>query len=124
MEISSVGGVELSLDQSDDDVLHTGASKIIGVFVFIFPVVCYLRISHFAPFCFSFLDHTTCHSLAWLFCTGNKHVEHIFDMICLGQNRAFLHRRLRFSGYCVPANAPFLYIAKGVKALCGNAYPT
>lgn len=47
------------------------------------------------------LDHTTCLSLAWLFCTGNKHVEHIFDMICLGQNRAFLHRGLGFSGYVV-----------------------
>lgn len=47
------------------------------------------------------LDHTTCLFLAWLFCTGNKHVEHIFDMICLGQNRAFLHRGLGFSGYLV-----------------------
>lgn len=100
----SVGGVELSPDQSDDDVLHTGASKIIGVFVFILSVVClFQNQSHFAPFAFFFLvlDHTTCHSLAWLFCTGNKHVEHIFDMICPGQNRAFLHRRLRFSGYLV-----------------------
>lgn len=42
-----------------------------------------------------------CLFLAWLLCTGNKHVEHIFDMIWLGQNRAFLHRGLRFSGYLV-----------------------
>lgn len=34
------------------------------------------------------------------FCTGNKHVEQIFD-IFLSQNRAFLHRGLRFSGYLV-----------------------
>lgn len=59
------------------------------------------RISHFAPFAFLFLDHMNRHFLALLFCTGNKHVEHIFDMICLGQNRAFLHRRFRFSGYLV-----------------------
>lgn len=40
----SVEGVALSLDQSDDDVLRAGASKIIRVFVFIFSVICYFRI--------------------------------------------------------------------------------
>lgn len=97
----SVEGVALSLDQSDDDVLRAGASKIIGVFVFIFLSSVNSESKSFRSFCFLVLDHTTRHSLAWLFCTGNKHVEHIFDMICLGQNRAFLHRRLRFSGYLV-----------------------
>ena len=64
--------------------------------------------SHFAPFAFFFFFFfffswiiRLVFFLAWLFCTGNKHVEHIFDMICLGQNRAFLHRGLRFSGYLV-----------------------
>lgn len=90
-----------------DDVLRTGASKIIGVFCLFFYCLWFLghrehhRISHFAPFAFLFLDHMNRHFLALLFCTGNKHVEHIFDMICLGQNRAFLHRRFRFSGYLV-----------------------
>lgn len=99
----SVGGVELSLDQSDGDVLRTGASKRIGVGLFVFIFLSYVlsESKSFCSFCFLVLDHTTCHSLAWLLCTGNKHVEHIFDMICLGQNREFLHRRLRFSGYLV-----------------------
>jgi len=65
--------------------------------------------------------------LAWLFCTGNKHVEHILDMICLGQNWAFLllHRGLWFSGYLVYLHMlPFCILRRVSKHLCGNAYPT
>lgn len=91
--------------------LHPGASRIIWSIIGVyFSIVCDFEAvesiaesfrSFFCSFLFS-LDHTTCRLLAWLLCTGNKHVERIFDMICLGQNRAFfLHRGLWFSGYSV-----------------------
>lgn len=70
--------------------------KIMGVqlvFIFLLSVILgrweHRRIKVILLFLLFILDHTTCLFLAWLFCTGNKHVEHIFDMICLGQNRAF-----------------------------------
>lgn len=106
----SVRGVTCWI-KNDDDVLHTGASKIIwsiiGVYIsiacdfFFRPWRASQNQSHFAPFAF-ILDHTTCLFLAWLFCTGNKHVEHTFDMIFLGQNRAFFCiEDFGFSGYLV-----------------------
>lgn len=57
--------------------------------------------SHFAPFAFTFLDHTTCLFLAWLFCTGKqacwKHIWHDLS----GSKSGVLHRGLWFSGYLV-----------------------
>lgn len=57
--------------------------------------------SHFAPFLLFILDHLS-FFLPGYFVQENKHVEHIFDMICLGQNRAFFCiEKLGFSGYLV-----------------------
>lgn len=51
------------------------------------------------------LDHTTCVFLACffflVFFVQETSMLNTFDMICLGQNRTFLHRGLRFSGYLV-----------------------
>lgn len=80
--------------------------SIIGVY---FSIVCDLRPwrapqnqSHFAHFALFFCVWFTqlVFFLPDYFCTGNKHVEQIFD-IFVGQNWAFLHRGLRFSGYLV-----------------------
>lgn len=54
---------DLLLHQGGDDVLHTGESEIIGVFVY-FSIFCDfrpLRASQNQSFCFLFLDHTNCH---------------------------------------------------------------
>lgn len=46
-------------------------------------------------------------------------------MICLGpKSGRFGIEDFDLVAIGVSANAPFLYIAKGIEALCGNAYPT
>lgn len=135
----------LLLDQRVRGRCH-GASKRMGSFLGVYSsIVCdiqgHRRIKSllfffFFPSFFSFLfpDHTTAHSfsLPGCFVQENKHVEHTFDMIDLGQNQAFLflfflflHRRLGFSGYLVYLQMlPFCILQRVLEALCGNASPT
>lgn len=103
-------------------VLHSSASdwSIIGVLLFFFSSVIlshreHHRTSHFPPLLFSWIIFYLLSCLVILY--RKKHVDDIFDMIRLGQNWAFLHRGLRFSGYLVyPRTLPFLY-CKGYRSI-------
>lgn len=102
--------------------------KIIGVYFYIVwfsAVESIAESTSFRSFFLLFtLDHTTCLFLAWLFCTGNKHVEHIRHDLSGSELGVSLHRGLGFSGYLVYLQMLPFCILQSIEALCGNAYPT